>query len=402
MNFPENSIIEKGADSTVVTIGVFCYNFFRMRIGIDTFGCDHARSGIGTYLLSFASNLPEESDIEIEFFGAEIDRYTYTSGKDIGFESVQLPESLNALRLWHFTNINKFASQRHYDAIIYPAPDRVLPISFNVPGIAVVNSILSGKVEGNRDWIQKLQIKRGLFKVPKIIAASNFIKSDLVRHGVGEEKIDVVHNGIDHKLFFPSVEFESDTVSIKPFAIKKPYFIYCSKISGPAKKHVELIRAFSSFKEKTGFPHRLVLAGSDGSYAAEVHKAALDSPCASDIFLTGYFPHESLPKLYSGAVACIFPSVKEGVGLPVLEAMACGVPVLCSKASALPEIGGESALYFDSDDIEGMAKCMEKIVSDSELRNRMSIAGQEWARAFDWRFTVKNTLDLIREMIKKD
>jgi len=64
-----------------------------MRIGIDTFGCDHARSGIGTYLLSFASNLPEESDIEIEFFGAEIDRYTYTSGKDIGFESVQLPES---------------------------------------------------------------------------------------------------------------------------------------------------------------------------------------------------------------------------------------------------------------------------------------------------------------------
>ena len=80
----------------------------------------------------------------------------------------------------------------------------------------------------------------------------------------------------------------------------------------------------------------------------------------------------------------------------------CLAPVLSSNASALPDTAGESPLYSDSDDIEGMAKCMEKIVSDSELRNRMSVAGQEWARAFDWRFTVKNTLDLIRKMIKKD
>lgn len=369
-----------------------------MKIGIDTFGSEHARSGVGTYLLSFASNLPEDCTDEIEFFGAELDRYTYTSGKDIKYKSVQVSDSLNSQRLWHFTSANKFAQEQNYDVVLYPSLDKVFPISFKVPGVAVVNSVLSNEVEGKRDWTQKLQVKRGLYKVPKIISASNFIKNDLVRHGISEDKIEVVHNGIDHKLFFPAVEFDSDMVDVKPFAIKKPYFIYCSRLSGSEKKHVELIKAFTLFKERTHLPHRLVLAGSDGPYSGEVHKAAYASSSASDIFLTGYFPHENLSKLYSGSVACIFPSVNEGVGLPVLEAMACGVPVLCSSSCALPEIAGNAAMYFDSDNIEEIASCMEKIVSDSELSERMVSAGIDWARSFNWKDTVSKTLEIIRSV----
>ncbi len=374
-----------------------------MRIGIDTFGCDHARSGIGTYLLSFAANIPRDEDIDVEFFGAEIDRYTYTSGKDIKFQAVSVPDSLNSQRLWHFTGLNRFAAQRKYDAVIYPAPDRVLPVSFKVPGIAVVNTVLSRRVKEGGAWLQKFQIGRGLHSVQKIIAASDFLKTDLVRHGVPRERIDVVHNGIDHKLFFPSLEFDggSDVVDVKPFAIKKPYFIYCSKISGPEKKHVELIRAFSMFKEKTSLPHRLVLAGSDGPYAAEVHRAARESSAASDIFLTGYFPHESLPQLYSGAEACVFPSVAEGVGLPVLEAMATGLPVLCSSSAALPEIAGNSAMYFDSDDISGIAESLERIVKDDSMRLSMIANGKEWAKNFSWETTVSETFKAVRSMLSR-
>ena len=374
-----------------------------MKIGIDTFGSDHARSGIGTYLLSFASNLPDNSNDEslsFEFFGAEIDHYTYTSGKDIPFKSVQIADSLQSQRLWHFTNVNKFAQEQKYDVVLYPAVEKVLPISYKVPGVAVVNSVLSNEVEGKRDWTQKLQIKRGLYKVPKIIAASNYIKNDLIKHGISEEKIEVVHNGIDHKIFFPAVEFESDMVDIKPFAIKKPYFIYCSRLSGAEKKHIELIKAFSLFKEKTHLPHRLVLAGSDGPYSSMVHKAAYDSSYASDIFLTGYFPHENLSRLYSGSEACIFPSVNEGVGLPVLEAMASGVPVLCSSSCALPEIAGSAALYFDSDNIEEIASTMEKIVTDSELKERMIANGLEWALSFNWKDTVEKTIQVMKTLVK--
>ena len=371
-----------------------------MKIGIDTFGCDHARSGIGTYLLAFASNLPSDSDIEVEFFGLEIDRYTYTSGKDIKFVSVPVQDSLSAIRLWHFTKLKKFIQNQKYDAIIYPAPHQVLPIEFKIPGIVVVNSILSLRIEGKRDWIQKLQIKRGLYNVPKIIAPTNYIKSDLINHGISSDKIEVVHNGLDHKLFYGSIDIESDIVDIKPFAIKKPYFIYCSRLSGPEKKHVELIRAFSIFKQKTNLPHRLVLAGLDGPYSSEVHKAVLESSCASDIFLTGYFPYESLPQLYSGSEACIFPSVAEGVGLPVLEAMACGVPVICSSSRALPEVGGNAALYFDSDNVEDIANCMEKVVTDSDLRQTMINNGLEWSNTFNWENTVRETLEIIKSIVK--
>lgn len=371
-----------------------------MKIGIDTFGCDHARSGLGTYILSFVSNLPSENNIQVELFGSELDRFTYTSGKDISYKSVNIADSLSMERLWHFTNSSKFGTMQNYDLIIYPAPERVLPVSFKVPGMAVVNSILSNIVEGNKDWIQKLQIKRGLLNVQKIIAASAFIRDDLIKHGIDGSKIEVVYNGIDHKLFFPSIELNSDVVDIKPFAIKRPYFIYGSRLSGPEKKHIELIKAFSVFKKKTGFPHRLVIAGGDGPYSAEIHKAAFESEFASDIFLTGYFPYESFPQLYAGSDACVFPSVNEGVGLPILEAMATGVPVICSNAGALPEMGQDAVKYFNSDDIEEMACAMELVVTDKELRTYMIEKGLKRARSFSWDKTVLQTVNIANQIVK--
>lgn len=378
-----------------------CYNKTVMKIGIDTFGCDHARSGLGTYVLSFTASLPKSSDIHVELFGSQFDRFTYTSGKDIAYAPVNVADTLRSERLWHFTGCGKFLASRNYDVVLYPAPERVLPISFKTPGIAVVNSILSNRIEGNGDLTQKLQIKRGLYKVQKIIAASRFIASDLIEHGISEDKIEVVYNGIDHKLFFNAADFENDSIDIKPFAIRRPYFIYGSRLSGPEKKHIELIKAFSLFKQKTKLPHRLVIAGSDGPYSAEVHKAAFESPFATDIFLTGYFPHENFARLYAGADGCIFPSVAEGVGLPVLEAMAAGIPVACSSACALPEIAGEAALYFDSDNIEEIALCMEKIVSDSELKSQMIKKGQEHSASFCWEKTVSETFEIARRLVEQ-
>ncbi|UKI54204.1 MAG: glycosyltransferase [Treponema sp.] len=144
-------------------------------------------------------------------------------------------------------------ASRKYDVVFYEAPEKVLPISFKVPGIAVVNTVLSNLIEGKKDWIQKLQIKRGLLKVQKIIAASCYIRDDLVSHGIDREKIEVVYNGIDHKLFYPQIDVTDDVVDIKPFAIKKPYFIYGSRLSGPEKKHIELIKRFRFLKNGQDF-----------------------------------------------------------------------------------------------------------------------------------------------------
>ncbi len=368
----------------------------KIKIGIDTLGGDHGKSGFGSYILYFISNLHKNDNIVIELFGTEEDRYTYTSGTDIPYSAIKLLETPKALRRWYKYHSNRFIKKHGYDAVIFPSANKMLPRKFKgYTALAVINSIMSSDIT-EMDRKSRRQLKKGILHAHKIIAASKYIKDDLVKLGVTDENITVIHNGIDHKLFFPMADiFEDEIVDVKPFAIKRPYFVYGSTLSSPEKKHIELIKAFELFKKNTGLPHRLVLAGNDGPYAEEIHKAAFDSQFASDIFLTGFFPHENFARLYGGAEACLFPSVNEGVGLPILEAMACGIPVLCSDKGALKEIGGTAPLYFNSDDIDNIATSLQKITEDKELRDNMITDGIVWAKDFNWEETVKKTLAIL-------
>lgn len=372
-----------------------------MKFGIDTFGCDHGKSGLGSYLLSFVKNLPTNSSHSFELFGEELDRYSFTSEvSNFQYTGMSMPDSITAARLWHIFRINNFLKKQKYNAVLYSAASNVIPFNFSTPGVAVINDLLSDQLLNNHDTKYFFLLKKGLKNVQKIIAASQCIKKKLVALGLDSNKIEVIHNGIDHSLFYPQSQINSDTVVIKPFAIKRPYFIYASRINGLEKKHYELVQAFSIFKKKTGLPHRLVFAGSDGKDSNIVHKIVESSEYASDIFLTGYFPHNSLPDLYSAADACIFPSVSEGVGLPVLEAMACGIPVACSRAGALTEIAGDNASYFDSENINEIAECMEQIVKDEKMRNKMITDGLNWVKRFSWEKTVAKTIEVLESVSK--
>lgn len=400
-----------------------------MKIAIDTFGCDHGKSGLGSYIIYFLSNLPseithvenpgvtinadtntskdnsnknsakrnKETNISVELFGTEEDRYTYTSGKDIPYSSTPMLNSPKAETLWHKTKIHKFIKKNGYDVVLYPAAGKILPTKFkNHIGIAIINSIVSIQL-AEMSVSNRRNMLKGLKNIQKIVAPSAYIKQDLIKLGISADKISVIHNGIDHKLFFPMLDLDAEIINVQPFAIKRPYFVYGSSLSSPEKKHIELIKAFELFKKNTGLPHRLVIAGNDGAYAEQIHKVAFDSEYASDIFLIGFFPHESFAKLYAGAEACLFPSINEGVGLPILEAMACGIPVLCSDKGALKEAGGTSAVYFDSDNINQISTAMQNIVEDKELRENVIYDSILWANEFNWEKTVKDTLKLIKE-----
>ena len=371
-----------------------------MKFGIDTFGCDHGRSGRGSYLLSLVRSLP--SDCEFELFGTEVDRYTYTSDLPLKYIGVNVPDSLAAERYWHFFRANKFCRKNSYDSVLYTAGARLLPSSFSVPGVAVVNDILSAAFASGEDAFARWQIKKGLSSVNCVIASSEYVREDILRSGISPRRIEVVHNGIDHSLFFPTDVLDSggEIIDIKPFAIKRPYIIYASRMQSAEKKHIELIKAFSIFKQKTGFPHRLVIAGSEGPFGEQVHKAAFSSTAASDIFITGYFPHENFPELYRNSEACIFPSVNEGVGLPVPEAMATGVPVACSSSGALREIAGDSALFFNSDDVEEMAFCIERIITDRALRRKLIESGIRRAADFSWEKTAQKTVEILKSTVE--
>lgn len=363
-----------------------------MKIGIDTFGCD-PKSGLGSYLIYFIANLPQSEEYTFELFGPEIDRYTYTSDNGINFVSVNIPLSCKKQLRWHKRGIKKFARKNGYDVIIFPAAENILPKKFrNFKGVAILNGIVSSALT-NASSLQKRQIKKGLNHIQKIVAATEVIKKDLISLGVQNEKIKVIANGIDHKAFYPMNDLLDDIVDVKPFAIKRPYFIYGSRLSGPDKKHIELIKAFNLFKKNTGLPHRLVLAGNDGENAEKIHEEAYNSEFASDIFLTGYFPHENFPKLNAGADACVFPSVNEGSGLSVIEAMACGVPVICSDKGALKEVAGNVPVYFNSDEPEDIAAKMQEIVENKTLREQKVEEGIKQTANYNWETTVKQTLE---------
>ncbi|MCR4822743.1 MAG: glycosyltransferase family 4 protein [Treponema sp.] len=370
-----------------------------MKIGIDTFGCEHGRSGIGSYLSSITQNFQNTEDTQFELFGTEMDRYNFGQEQNLSYESVILPENEQSEKGWHLLLCNHFARKQKYDALLFPASIYAMPYFFRTPSVAIVNSIVS---EGllTKSFVERFRIRHSLKKVDKIIAPSVYVKKDLKRMGINPDKITVVHNGINHSLFYPRELLTSETEMIKPFAIKRPYFIYASTMSSPFKRHNELIKAFENFKKKTGLPHRLVLAGNEGECAESVRKTALNSQFARDIFITGYFPHESFPALYASSEGCLFPSEIEGVGLPVLEAMATGIPVACSKSGALQEIAGEKAILFDSTNIDEMSSAMEKIATDLPLRKKMIKEGIDWAKKFNWQNTAQETIEVIKSIVK--
>lgn len=364
-------------------------------MGIDTFGLEHGQSGLGSYLFYLMENLSQNADIEYELFGQEEDRYTYKAKFDVKYAAVNVSDSVRAQKIWHRWNIHKFVRARKYDAVIYFAATRLLPNKFSAKGIAVVNDIVSVLMK-NKDSRKNPSVKiKNLKKAARIIVPNEYVKNDLIRLNVAKEKIAVIPNGIDHGIFYQYNLSDGGFVDIKPFAIQRPYIIYPTKISEPEKNHIPLIQAFTLFKKKTNLPHRLVFAGSHGDYAEEVQQAVLDSPFASDIFLTGFFPHKELGLLYSNADSCIFPSGQEGVGLPVLECMACGIPVACADKGVLPEIAGESALFFDPANIEQMASVIEKITSDASVRRDLTRKGIECAALFTW----KNTAVKIEQLL---
>ena len=373
-----------------------------MKIGLDTFACDGGKSGVGMYLTHLLKNITP-SEALFELFGWEYDKFTYSeAAPNFEFISKCSINGKTANALWHLYRYPKFAALRQYDACFFPAAHRCLPYNSPCPTIGVVHDMAA--YWGNRKTrvhlgaVLRMIMPNSLRQLDRIIAVSEWVKQELIeRANVKENRIEVVPNGIDHSSFYPRQRNEESVLLIQPFSFRRPYVLCVSKIDHPVKNHIRLIEAFGIFKEKTKYPHRLVLAGSDSDSAAHVREAAAASPWRSDIFFTGYFPSKSLPELYNGADFVVIPSVYEGFGTGALEAMACGVPVLCARSASLPETAEHAALYFDPFNAEDMADRMITISNDREIYNECRHLGLERAKAFSWDRCVDRTLQIIYE-----
>jgi glycosyltransferase involved in cell wall biosynthesis len=377
-----------------------------MKIGIDTFACEGGASAVGEYLSQFLRRLPSSetfSEDKFELFGWDIDRFAYSdSAPDMDFVARCRINGNTANALWHLMKYPNFARERGYGACFFPAAHRRVPPRSPCPSIGTVHDM--GAYWGGRSTrehlgaVIRMGLPSALRHLDRIIAVSQWVKQELVEIvKVKESRITVVPDGIDHHSFYPRPRNEESVLLIQPVSFRRPYILYVARLDHPVKNHIKLIEAFGIFKERTHYPHRLVLAGADSNGADKIKAAAATSKYRNDIFFTGPFPTKSLPELYAGSDMAVIPSRYEGFGMGVLEAMASGVPAACARAASLPETAEHAALYFDPLDAEDMADRMVTITSDRAVYDRCRNMGLQRAAAFSWDECARRTLEIIRE-----
>jgi glycosyltransferase involved in cell wall biosynthesis len=243
----------------------------------------------------------------------------------------------------------------------------------------------------------KKKIKASVEKADAVIAISNFTKEEIVESlHIDDEKIRVIYNGIAQRFKPVTNKIEIQEVTAK-YGVSEPYLLFVGMIK-PNKNIQTLIRAYIELRKSATYEYPLVIVGDKSWDFDEVMKVVHKFKAENGIIFTGVVSDEDLPYLYSGAELFVFPSLLEGFGIPVIEAMACGTPVVTSNRTSIPEITNGAAILVDPLDVNAIAEAMHSIVSDSELRGRLSEKGINQAKVFSWEKTARETLQLYHEI----
>ncbi|MDP8227821.1 MAG: glycosyltransferase family 1 protein, partial [Candidatus Electryoneaceae bacterium] len=325
-----------------------------MKIGITTFGGDGGKSGISQYIINLLREFPAvNKDDEFEVIGYYDEKDIFISDPD-QMSVVSFGDNIRSPIpniLWHQRTLPKLCRRRNYDVLFLPAGNRRLPISVPCPTVGTVHDFSSIHVKGKYDRARMFYIKKVLpFLIKKltwVLTVSESSKRDIVEYTkVPANRVIVTPLAANNALYHPREKKQCIANLKARMAIRSPYILYISRIEHPGKNHARLIRAFARLKEKEDIPHQLVLAGSDWGRAEEVHRIAQQSGYEKDILFTGFVKTEDVPDLYCGSDLFVFPSLYEGFGLPVLEAMSSGIPVACSDISSIPEVIGDTGILF--------------------------------------------------------
>jgi glycosyltransferase involved in cell wall biosynthesis len=237
-----------------------------------------------------------------------------------------------------------------------------------------------------------------------VLADSQATRRDLVRYyHIPEMKIAVVYPGRDEALA-PVADPALLSAVRTRYGLSGPYLLNVGTLH-PRKNLVRLVHAFGSLLRDSTAGARssisglqLVLAGKKGWLYDEILDQVRQLGLSNRVVLTGYVPDADLPALLSGALAFVFPSLYEGFGLPLLEAMACGTPVICSNAASLPEVAGDAALMVDPTDPEALTGALARLVTDDGLRRELVARGFRQMQQFSWRRCAQETMRVLQEV----
>lgn len=360
-------------------------------------------SGVGRYVCELAQRLAPCDAIELHVAGLKADRHLFPTLAEKRW--IEMPEraARGAINLlWHQGPLRHLLKRHRFDLYHSPSYRRVMAFC-PVPQIATIHDCAPFHLRS------KYGALRGLFgrqlapwmarRCKHIITVSAFTGTDIEKFfSIPATRIEVIHNGLNHDIYRPPTAAECDDFRRKK-DLQRAYFLYLSRLEHPGKNHIRLIEAYDLARSENLTDLPLVLGGAPWHGAAAIYARAEASPFRKDIHFPGFMDEAELPLWYGAAAALVFPSLIEGFGLPVAEAMACGTPVIASDRGSLPEVGGEAALYFDPSSgpsiLEGLRAFCRLSASDLEALQQKGFAQ---ASQFHWNLAASRTRETYQRV----
>ncbi len=243
-------------------------------------------------------------------------------------------------------------------------------------------------------------IPRNIRKASKVLTVSEYSKMDIIKnYHIDPDHVEVGYNGAN-PIFVPVEDREAALSVVRGYGVTGEFILYVGRLN-KRKNLVSLVKAFTMLKETRNIPHQLVVCGIRDFLPQDEVDAINSSPYKGDIIFTGYLPEEHLPLFYGIAHAFVYPSLYEGFGLPCLEAMRCGCPVVSSNLTSLPEVVGDSGILVNPLDVNELAEAVWRVISNPELRSEMVRKGLERAKLFTWENTAKKMLEVSEKAVQR-
>jgi len=362
-----------------------------MRIGFSARGLSTPSGGVHEFIKSLIPALAAERG-EDEFF------VFYNDGKFLGHapDCSEVAIQGNNRIWWDFFVLPRMLAKFKIDAAIFPK--NLVPFWGNQRSYAVVHDLAYFDSRLNAypfldTMYMRTLIPRSLRRAAGVFAVSEHTKRDITRYtNCDPGKIAVTYEAAG-AIYHPIEDDWRLREAKEKYDLPESFIMYVGSLS-PRKNIPGLLKAYSSICAK--IPHDLVLTGSKSWKDSPVYRMVRDLNLGSRIRRLGYVEREDMPALYNLAGAYVYPSLYEGFGLPVLEAMQCGCPVVASNATSIPEVAGDAAMLIDPGDVGAIADAICRVLTEDDLRSKLVDAGFEQAKKFSWRRCARMMLETIR------
>ena len=374
-----------------------------MRLGINAqllaAGSGYRRAGVSRYLEQLLLALPGAiADADDLLVWAARGVPSPSSTLAAGWQRTRVPANHPALRIaWEQTLLPLHARRARIDLL--HGPVNVAPLLAGCPTVVTVHDLAflrvpAGLTPRRRHYLTAVT-RISVQRARRVIAVSASTKRDVVELiGVPPERVTVIPLAADER--FRPLDAGDLARFRAEHGLRRPFVLYVGTLE-PRKNVPALLRAFATIAGE--LPHELILVGAEGWLTAEIHATLATLRLGDRVRLTGYGDPATLPGWYGAADLFVYPSRFEGFGLPPLEAMACGTPVIVSNAASLPEVGGDAVLTVDPDDIDGLAAAMRRVLTDPALAADLRDRGLARAATFSWDRTARETVRVYREAL---